>query len=101
MVWSDKNSVFLVCSNCRFVKVPTLVGVYKSMVKLNPEPSLEASMGTVVERLLKFSPEKATEFIEKIGSTVKCPGWSDREVCGGGMLVCGVGMLCGGGMCVG
>ncbi|KAL5474680.1 hypothetical protein EMCRGX_G026663 [Ephydatia muelleri] len=56
----------------RFVKVPTLVGIYKSMAKLGPVPSLEASVSTVVERLLRASPQKALEFIELVGAQGIC-----------------------------
>eukprot|EP00731_Ephydatia_muelleri_P022245 Em0014g836a len=56
----------------RFVKVPTLVGIYKSMAKLGPVPSLEASVSTVVERLLRASPQKALELIELVGAQGIC-----------------------------
>lgn len=59
-------------ASSRFVKVPTLVGVYKSMAKLSPVPVLEASVNTVVGRLLSESPQKAVEFIELVGDLGFC-----------------------------
>lgn len=86
----------MVCLDHRFVKVPTLVGVYKSMAKLSPVPVLEASVNTVVGRLLSESPQKAVEFIELVGDLVSAL-WGEerasgrREIVGGswrGKLKC-------------
>lgn len=56
----------------RSVDVSTLVSIYKSLVKLNPEASLESSVSTMVERLIKEDPQKAMMFMEHIGDLGIC-----------------------------
>ena len=51
------------------------------MAKLGPVPSLEASVSTVVERLLRASPQKALEFIELVGAQVSALSAQEGCVC--------------------
>ena len=51
------------------------------MAKLGPVPSLEASVSTVVERLLRASPQKALELIELVGAQVSALSAQEGCVC--------------------